>query len=64
MEVVTVFLIGAVAAGYIIWNFSKTVRGRDSCSPGGCSGCNCRCGKVFVPTSKQTEKEPAKVLPN
>lgn len=45
MEAVIVGLIGASAAGYLLWRGYKTFGKSSGCGSGGCAGCGgCGCG--------------------
>ncbi|NMC32484.1 MAG: FeoB-associated Cys-rich membrane protein [Veillonellaceae bacterium] len=44
METVIVGLIGAAAAGYLIWRGYKSIGESSACASGSCAGCGGGCG--------------------
>ena len=45
METLTVGMIGAIAAGYMVWKSYRSVKlGKDCVCSGGCAGCGGSCG--------------------
>ena len=44
MDTVIVGLIGAAAAGYLIWRGYKALGNSSACASGNCAGCNGGCG--------------------
>lgn len=44
MDTVMVGLIGAAAAGYLIWRGYKALGKSSACASGNCAGCNGGCG--------------------
>lgn len=57
MEIIVVGLIGATAAGYLIWRGYKALHKSSDCASGSCEGCSaCGCTASFT-ASKKVEQE-------
>jgi len=48
VETVLVALIGASAAGYLLWRSYKSLGKNSGCGSGGCDGCSKNCGCIVT----------------